>query len=570
MVRKKLIRGGDDYQHLIVNRGYFVDKTLFIKEVLDNSHIVLLLPCPRRFGKSMNLSILRYFFDINVPNTARLFKPYKIWKAGKTYTDQQGKYPVINLTLKDIEGESFKDCLEFIADIMSELFEDHSYLLESKNLSKREKKDIEQIIDRSASKTILKRSLKKLSRFLNKHFKQPVVILIDEYDSPIHGAYRNGFYSEMIQFMRPFLGGALKTNAVLHKAVVTGVLRVSKESIFSQVNNLGVYTLLDKEFADKFGFTEEETKKMLSHFDLEEKFDLVKNWYDGYRMGDVEDIYNPWSITGYIDRKGEGFFPHWVNTSSDELIKERVVEKSANSIRKDILELLSDKIISKDIDQRIIFRDFSTDKELLWSLLVFSGYLTSSKWKIADRQNLKIPNFEIKQLFQKIIAKWFETGVKINTSVLLQMIDCLMNNRIKEFERYFKSVMGDTFSYFDLDKPNGKRKKEAENVWHAYTLGLLAIANEDYIIRSNRESGSGRYDILMLPKDKSRYGIIFEIKALSKKTTKEVIDNQLDKALSQIQKNEYYKELIAHDIPKRIEIAVVFTGKKVFMKHKNA
>jgi len=200
---------------------------------------------------------------------------------------------------------------------------------------------------------------------------------------------------------------------------------------------------------------------------------------------------------------------------------------------------------------------------------VFSGYLTSPKWEIAIRQNLKIPNFEIKQLFQQIISKWFENTIKVNSSLLIAMIDSLTHNRIKEFERHFTAVMGDTFSYFDIDKPDGKRNREAENVWHAYTLGLLASTGDDYIIKSNRESGSGRYDILMLPKDRTKYGVLFEIKALDKKATQTAIDNQLDKALDQIEKNEYYKEFIAHQIPKRIEIAVVFTGKKVFMKAKN-
>lgn len=570
MQNKTLIRGNDDFQYFINKGGYFVDKTLFIKEVLDNSHTVLLLPCPRRFGKSLNLSILKYFFDRNKKDTASLFQPFKIWQEGTHYTKHHGKYPVIHLTLKEIEGENFKECLEEFKVVLSDLYSSYSYLLDSDKLLSKEKRDFENILNEKAGKVRMQASLKRLSKYLFNHYQEEVIILIDEYDNPIHTGYRNGYYKSIIKFMRAFLGGALKSNVGLFKAVVTGILRVAKESIFSQVNNIGVYTLLDDKFAGTFGFTEEETKMMLEHFNLGEKFDLVKQWYDGYRMGNAADIYNPWSISGYIDRDGVGFIPHWVNTSSDDLIKERVVERSADSVRQDIAALLSGESISKAIDERIVFREFDTDKEMLWSLLVFSGYLTSPQWKIATYQDLIIPNFEIKQLFQKIISKWFEISIKVNASLLMTMIDCLTNNRIKEFERHFKSVMGDTFSYFDLDKPNGKKNKEAENVWQAYTLGLLALASEDYIIKSNRESGEGRYDILMLPKDKTKYGVLFELKVLGKKATKKEIDDQLDDALGQIEKNEYYKELIAQNVPKRIEIAVVFVGKKVFMKHKNA
>ena len=273
-------------------------------------------------------------------------------------------------------------------------------------------------------------------------------------------------------------------------------------------------------------------------------------------------MYNPWSITGYIAKEGEGFKAHWVNTSSDELIRERIIEKEATSIRNDIEQLLLGNIIVKRIDENIVFEDFDTDKELLWSLLLFAGYLTPTRRIAEGFYGLRIPNYEVKTLFQKIIQQWLQRQVSIRSSLLLQMIQSLTNNRIKDFEKYFQAIMGDTFSYFDV----GKRP---EDVWQAYVLGLLAIAGEDYIIRSNRESGNGRYDILMLPKVKTKYGIVIEIKSMDKKSTQQQIDKQLDKALEQIKKNEYYKELLAHNIPKRIEIAMVFTGKKVYMKPNN-
>ncbi|MFK7907400.1 MAG: AAA family ATPase [Chitinophagales bacterium] len=369
------------------------------------------------------------------------------------------------------------------------------------------------------------------------------------------------YYKEIVKFIRVFLGGVLKSNAVLYKGVITGILQVSKESIFSDLNNIEVYSVLDDKYADKFGFTEPETKDLLNHFQLIEDFDLVKQWYDGYRMGSIEDIYNPWSITGYILKHQQGFKAHWVNTSSDELIRERIAEKGAKEIRSSIEKLLLGESIEKTIEERMIFDDFYGDKELLWSLLLFAGYLTPIKKLRQDFYQLRIPNQEIKIVFKRTIRHWLERGMNITHSLLHEMIESLTHNRIKEFEKHFQAIMGDTFSYFDVTK-------NPEDVWQAYVLGLLAIAEEDYIIRSNRESGDGRYDILLLPKVKNQYGIVIEIKAMDKEATQAQIDAKLDEALGQIEKNEYYKELIAHNIHKRIEIAMVFAGKKIYLKPK--
>lgn len=556
--QKRLLRGLDDFQKLINRGGYFVDKTLLIQDVLDDGHEVILLPRPRRFGKSLNLSMLANFFDITQKENATLFKPYKIWKAGKRYTDKQGKYPVIKLTLKDIETATFKEYLEDFQFLTAELFESHNYLLSSDRLTERQKKDIAIFIDREASIAMLKKSLKMLSIFLAQHHQQKVIILIDEYDAPIHTGYRNGYYKSIIRFMKTFLGGALKTNKYLYKSVITGILRVSKESIFSELNNIEVYSVLDYQYSDKFGFTEKETKDLLQHFHLLKDFGQIKQWYNGYKMGNVEDIYNPWSITGYILKYEQGFEGHWVNTSSDELIRERIAEKSAKEIRGDIELLLSGKTIQKRIEEKMVFGDFYTKKELLWSLLLYAGYLTIAEKEDQQFYQLKIPNYEIKTLFQEIIWHWFEVGFNVTPSLLKKMIESLTQNRIKDFEKYFQGVMEDTFSYFDVTK-------NPEDVWQAYTLGLLSISKEDYIIRSNRESGAGRYDILMLPKVKTEYGIVMEIKTMDKDATQEQIDAKLEEALGQIERNEYYKELIVHNIPKRIEIAMVFTGKKVQM-----
>lgn len=569
--QKNLIRGTDDFKNLIQKNGFFVDKTLLIQEVLDDSHDVVLLSKPRRFGKSLNLSMLANFFDRQQPENVELFKPFKIWEMGKKYTAQCGKYPVIHLTLKDADEETFEDCLDTLKDIISEQFQNYYYLLSSKKLKPIQKKDLKDIINRTASKTIFKRSIKKLSRALYDHHGQKAIILIDEYDGPILAGYRHGYYRSIIRFMKGFLGGAFKTNTYIYKGVITGVLRVSKESLFSNINNVEVYTVLSYRYADKFGFTEEETQNLLHHFNLEKDFEIVKKWYDGYNIGNLSDIYNPWSITGYIAKHYEGFKAHWVNTSGDELIKERIIEQNAAAFRTDVERLLLGQTIIKQIEEQIVFADFLSKKELFWSLLLYSGYLTPVKaLPTLDFYELSIPNYEIKTLFQKIILQWFDAGMDVNASLLQQMIHSLTQNHIKDFEKYFKVLMGDTFSYFDLDNPaDEEQKKQAEKVWQAYTLGVLSIASEDYIIKSNRESGDGRYDILLLPKEKTLYGIIIEVKTMAKDATEKQINTKLKKALGQIEKNEYYKELIIHNIPKRIEIAMVFVGKKVYIKSKN-
>ena len=560
--KKRLIRGMDYFKGFIEANGYFVDKTLFIKDVLDNAHQVMLIPRPRRFGKSLNMSMLRFFFDITQKDTVKLFEPYKIWQAGNYYTEQQGKYPVIELTLKNVKELNYKDTVESLKYLIGELYGQHDYLLDSDKLKGYEKEDFKEIIVGKAHIIKYKNSLKKLSNYLYQHHDEQVVVLIDEYDSPIIAGYRNGYYKEIIGFMRGFLGGVFKTNPYLFKGVVTGILRIAKESLFSEWNNPGVYTVLDYQFSDCFGFTEEETKTMLEHFNLGHDFELMKKWYDGYNIGNSVHLYNPWSVSGYIDTPQQGFKPYWVNTSSDDLLKERIIERDAGETRSDIETLLLSKTISKPIYENIVFANFDSNRELLWTLLVFAGYLIPVDKTSKRIRELRIPNYEITTLFEQFILDWLNKGLHIPSTLLLQMVQALTQNQIPQFEKYFKKIMGDTFSYFDVNK-------EVEKVWQAYVLGLLAISSDDYIIKSNRESGAGRYDILMLPRnDKSKYGVVIEVKAMEKDSTQNQIDTQLGDALKQINKNQYYKELIEHQIEKRIEIAMVFVGKEIYIKTK--
>lgn len=554
--------GASDYRKLIGDNGYFVDKTLFIKEVIDSAHEVMLIPRPRRFGKTLNLSMLRYYFDAAQPDTAKLFEPYLIWQAGEYYTSQQGKYPVIHLTLKAAKATEFEKSALFIKTILKEVYQQNRYLLEKNVLSPEEAETFRQVLDGKADMATYEFSLKKLSEYLHRHYGKKAIVLMDEYDAPIHAGYQHGYYEEAIALMKSLMGNTFKDNEFLQKGVITGILRISRESIFSDLNNLGVYSLLGHAFADKFGFTEEETAQLLEYFHLQEYFGQVKEWYDGYQVGEKAHIYNPWSIINFIERYTEGFKPYWVNTSSDELIKSRITAREAENIRADIEQLIKGEAITKHIEENIVFADFAEDKELLWSLLVFSGYLTPARWFKKKEYELKIPNYEIKTLFEDIVLEWLKKEVKVRDLTLKAMAQSLVNNRISEFEKHFRQLMGDTFSYFDIHT-------EPERVFQAYVLGLLGILGDDYVIRSNRESGSGRYDILLLPRDSSRYGVVMEIKQLKKEASEEEIQQQLREALGQITDNRYYKELLDHKVENRIEMAIVFVGKEVYIETRN-
>ena len=559
--KKQIAIGYSDYQQFLAANGYFVDKTLFIKEIIDAGNQVILLPRPRRFGKTLNLSMLRYYFDISLEHTAELFKAYKIWQAGEKYRKELGKYPVIHLSLKGGKATNFEKSKKGIYEVLTQVYLNFKWLLDKKILQDEEKNRFRNITTQTADDTSFENALKNLTQYLHRYYGQEVYVLIDEYDAAIHTGYVHGYYKEIIHLMKSLLGETLKDNVYLKKGVVTGILRVAKESIFSDLNNPGIFTVLNYRFADRFGFTEEEVQLLLAYFDLADHFEMVKRWYDGYQFGDKDHIYNPWSVINYIQNHREGFKTWWVNTSSDELIKKHINAKNADGIRNNINQLLQGQAIRKKIDENIIF-PYLGQGSTIWSLLLFSGYLIPVKEIRRKEYLITIPNYEVRTLFEEIVLEWLERHIKVSYDTLVAMCESLVNNRLKEFEIHFKTVMQDTFSYFDIHT-------EAERVYQAYVLGLLGMLSDDYIIKSNRESSQGRYDILLLPRDNSHYGIVIEIKQMDKNSQQQTIDKELTEALHQIVKNKYYKELLVHQVSNRIEIAMVFVGKEVYLKHKN-
>jgi len=556
---KKLDIGNSDFKSIIENNNYFVDKSLFIKEVIDNQSLVILLPRPRRFGKTLNLSMLQYFFDINKPENSKLFTNLKIWKTENEIKSKQGKYPIIYLSFKDAKDQNWEKTYKYIVNEIINLYSKYDFLLENDILKHHEKNTFNKILNSEADSVDYAESLKRLSEYLYRFYNQKVVILIDEYDTPIQAGY-NRFYENAISFMRNLLSGAFKDNKFLYKGVITGILRVSKESVFTGLNNVSVYSILDDGFSDKFGFTEIETKQIIADFNVPTDYELIKKWYDGYKIGKTGDIYNPWSILNYVISYESGFKTFWANTSSDELIKEQINKKDANYLREQLLKLINNETIDKEIDDNFVFPDLFTDKELLWTLLTFSGYLTSKNKTGRKTYDLAIPNYEVKTVFQDIILKWLNADVNIKRSTLIDTTKYLINNEIVKFEKGFREIIGDTFSYFDI---NG----EPENVYQSYVLGLLAIIGDDYIIKSNRESGEGRYDILLIPHDKTKYGIVIEIKQVNKDKNDDIevfnkkINDKLKEAIKQIDKNNYYMELIENKISNIIKLPIVFAGK---------
>jgi len=564
--RKKLNLGNSDFKNIIQSNSYFVDKSLFIKEVINSEKNVLLFPRPRRFGKTLNLSMLQYFFDKNEPENIELYKNLKIYHDQDILENHCCKYPTINLSFKDAKADSWNNCYELIRAEISNLYERHNYLLTNDILTENEIKIYTEIISETASEIKYQRSLKQLSEYLQRYHNQKVVILVDEYDTPIQSGYKK-FYNEVILFMRNLLSGAFKDNSNLYKGIITGILRVSKESIFSGLNNLSVYSILDEEFSDKFGFTEPEVKDILTDFEIETDYSEIKKWYDGYKFGEVTKIYNPWSILNFVVSKNEKFKTFWTNTSSNELIKNEIKKKNADNIRQELMKLINNEVIVKDIEENFVFTDLDTPKEILWTLLVYSGYLTTRKNISRKEYGILIPNYEIKTVFQDTIVEWIETDIKIIKSLLQNTANYLISNKINEFEKGFKQIIGDTFSYYDTAKNN-------EYIYHSYILGLLAIIGDDYIIKSNKESGEGRYDIMLIPHDKSKNGVVIEIKQIEKQHNDEInevffkrINTEIISATDQINRNKYYKELIDNKIEENriVKIPIVFAGKEPYV-----
>lgn len=562
MDTKRIPIGISDYKRLTEDNYFFVDKTDFISRIVEEGGLITMLPRPRRFGKTLNLSMLRYFFERTEGNVFRpLFNGRKIeqWKDFDRY---QGKYPVIMLTLKDCKADRFEDIVEKIASEVQKEFERHDYLVDSSKVKAIYLPNFKALYNKSATQTQLEDSLGLLSELLTAHWGVPPLVLLDEYDTPVHVAYDKGFYDKMIGFMRNFMSLVFKDNTDIFRGVITGILRVSKESLFSGLNNIAVDTILDENRYTSFGFTQEETDGMLVDYGLEAYSDEVKQWYNGYLFGG-KVVYNPWSMLNFVNNKGK-FGPYWVNTGSDSLLRHLVAE-GPSQVRRDMEIFLKGGGLRSVIDDKLAFPDLTKSAENIWSFMLFSGYLKATDYEMnADNLStyyLEVPNKEVQTAFRSIIRGWIEES-SFSNNRLEEMLRALLSGDMEGFESILNEFVVNTLSYYDTGG------RDLEKVYQAFMLGMLLNLASNYEVSSNREAGFGRYDILLRPRDIHRQGIIMELKVCNP-LTNETADQALASALAQIEKKQYATILQAAGIDNILKIAITFDGKRVWVKNVN-
>lgn len=552
--------GIDDFKELIVKNYYFVDKTLFIKEIIDLGFKVYLVLRPRRFGKTMHLSMLKYYFNITEENK-NLFANTAIAKAGQDYLNYQQSHPVIFVSLKDVKAQTWEHTYALFVDLIADEYTSHSYLLDSDKLSLEQKEQFTEIAKRKASIDKIEKSLKFLSELLEKHHNKKVYILIDEYDTPIHDAFYSGYVSTLLAFMRNFLGKALKGNLSLEQGVVTGILRIAKESLFSGINNFITCSVLDNELSDYFSWNTQEVAQLLSKFQLTEHQPNLKKWYDGYHCGIKQHLYNPWSVLNFVGRKDRNFRTYWANTANPGFLRQ-ILAKSSEQVKVELEKLLIDETLLQPIDENLTLLDFEQAGSL-WTLLLFSGYLTAHHHGALPEETkwpLSIPNFEVKQALKRIIESWF-TG-NGNDGVLARILHELTTGNLENFRLMFTDYVEGVLSYFDV---NGR---EPERFYHALVLGMLVTLKDTHTILSNRESGYGRYDVMLIPNNKNQLGIIIEFKKVSK-SQNITLKQAAAQAFKQIEEKKYQQTLQSKGIKNIMSIAMVFSGKAVLVTDKS-
>ncbi|RHR58863.1 AAA family ATPase [Parabacteroides sp. AF17-28] len=557
MDQKMLPIGISDYKKLIEEDYYYVDKTDFIRQIIEEGSLITLLPRPRRFGKTLNLSTLRYFFERTEGNIYRPLFNGKNIEQWKDFDRYQGKYPVILVTLKDCKGDTFEEMLLLLARELQSEFIRHDYLREHI-----EQKDyLDQFVrlqNRKATPDEMTGSLRLLSELLTSYWGTPPLVLLDEYDTPIHVAFDKGYYDRMIGFMRNFMSLVFKDNTDIFRGIITGILRVSKESIFSGLNNIAVFSLLDRPVCTAFGFTQEETNTLLTDYSLGDEKDSVKQWYDGYLFGGLT-VYNPWSVLNYIMYDGV-LAPYWVNTGSDVLLRHLLAD-GPSQIRMGVESLIQGEPIRSVINDKLAFPDLLSEASNIWSFMLFSGYLKATDpVKNNDdlmEYTLQVPNREVRTVFFTIIRSWINNGPVKNDRLEL-MLQALKEKNMPIFQRILNDFVVNTLSYYDTSG------REPEKVYQAFLLGML-VSSGAYEVSSNRESGLGRYDILLRPRDLSLQGVIMELK-LYDPVYDESVESVLDSALQQIEDKQYAATLQAAGVTDILKMAITFDGKRVWVK----
>lgn len=554
--KKPLPIGISDYVRA-QSEYYYVDKTLLIRDFLDRKPLVSLFTRPRRFGKTLNMDMLRVFFEISKENTGKYFEDKAIWKCGEEYRSHQGKYPVIFLTFKDVKFDTWEATIDKIKGLLQEEYGRHQELLASDKLSAYEKEYFGRILDSSANEVELTSALERLSKMLTSHYGKAPIIIIDEYDTPIQEGYAKDFYEEIIGFMRNFFSGAFKDNKNLSYGFLTGILRIAQESIFSGLNNLTVNSVMDEEYDRYFGFTEDEVEQMLDYYWVSEKEAELKEWYDGYLFG-KEEIYNPWSVINYISK---GCIPqaYWVNTGKNEVLED-VLKVATDDITERLYSLLQGERVIARIDQNVVYRSLTEEPANIYSLLLVAGYLkTPTKELQGDGSYLcevSIPNKEITAVYKnEILSHLLQIGA-ISRTTANKIAESLYANDDRKLQGAIVEYMDKAISFYDAG---------TESFYHGLMLGLIALMDNRYKIKSNRESGDGRYDISMFPKEERNPGIIMELKWKKALSTEE-LDRLAEDAFAQIEDMRYDSEMKEEGIKEILKFGIAFTGKKVCIK----
>ena len=546
-MRTKAVPVGIEDFERIINEDYcYVDKTMLIEELLINRAPVTLFTRPRRFGKTLNMSMLKYFFDVkNKEENKKLFENLKIYNS--EYMSEQGKYPVIFISLKDLKGDTWEKCFENLKKTMYKIFNKYEFVREKLNIV--EKRQFDKIWEMRDSKQSFKTSLLDLSNYLNKYYGEKVIILIDEYDAPIINAFDKGYYNEAMNFFQTFYSSALKTNNSLKYGVLTGITRVIKEGMFSGLNNLYVNTILSKDYSEYFGLLESKVIEMLEYFDMKYKIEEVREWYNGYIFGESK-VYNPWSIVNYVRKKE--IKAYWANVSGNTFL-ENMIDYAGESVYEDLKRFTDGESIEKYISDGTTIKSLLSNDDEIWQLLLYSGYLTKAKnqEKESDSNiyNLKIPNKEIRKYFGNMFLNRF-FGTEVKTNILIKALE---NGDIKKFEKTLGEIMINMLSHFDLDK-------EMEKIYQVFMIGLVGFLMGKYEIISNDESGYGRYDLAMIPIKSNEKAYLMEFK-ISK--TKKGMEERAQKALKQIDEKKYDTKLKARGIKNILKIGVAFYGKEV-------